>query len=1046
MNKHKKNRFLLSFLSLAFCAISFSTSKRITSVAFIFSVIILSSALIYPLQKESSTIHAQIQDQQQQQGKGEQSTSRIYGCADFGQLFHCDPFLNELVTYEMIGNWSIISPVLNDNPRYVEIGKERQNDTQGTDQQTHTNKALELADKSRDFVQIDNNDAYNSEQFSVSFNIYKTSSSSVGQVISHVSQDRISGWFFNIFPPEASSSQDPSKITTGHKLSFGVSKSSGVSTTTKQVPISKSTNIVGTFDGNSVKLYTDGSLFDSAEYEGNYTSDPKVPIHIGSGAYCDSCNRWAGVIDDIRIYNKTLSQDEIRRTILNTGIPRPSPSSSDTSSGHLAGSHNATSSLLNDSGSAGLVGHWPLDGNLHDVSGQDNNGEFFTPLGSMAFTPDGRLFYSEKNTGEIRVLKENKTLPNPFATVRDVYADWEQGLLGIAIDPQYQSNRYVYAYYTAINDQSDSPFNRLVRFTDYDNTGTDMRVLLDNIPASRGFHSGGALTFGPDDKLYVTVGDATEHEYAQDPSIPLGKTLRINRDGTIPNDNPYPNSPVYTLGHRNTFGIAFDSSTGLGILTENGDQAYDEVNLIEKGGNYGFPLYQPANVAPELSNSSESIKPLRSYYQTVAPTQALYYTGDKYPFLTGKFLFGTYTGSIYALTIQDLGPKKQLIGEDHIRLRIHPFDSVNGIAASPTGDIYFGGYYIYKLDVVDVARKRQDTFPVVLTSSPDITIKDVQGSNDADYLYAIVSKNTNNNNKIPSSTNQTSSSFVSLKIPTRFLPGILSVTYTAADGEKRPLNFTYDDSNRAYNLARLEIPQNITDTQLFITGSGARTSAIDLENIDLYDDFENMTYTFGDGQISPDNKWLNVDSGQGSIGVSSDANNTENNMLLIYPKMSKSSAETHSSFVTTTRNFSNFDMSVDLNTVNQTRENAPPKPWETTWIYFRYTDDFHYYWFVLKPTGIELGKKDCDTCTDPLEGQVFLYTDEIPALKLGEWSNVNIRAIGNNITVAVNGTEVVDFADDTMSPTLANGSVGIYAEDAIAAVDNFRIEEILSSK
>jgi glucose/arabinose dehydrogenase len=119
-----------------------------------------------------------------------------------------------------------------------------------------------------------------------------------------------------------------------------------------------------------------------------------------------------------------------------------------------------------------------------------------------------------------------------------------------------------------------------------------MRVLIDNIPASRGFHSGGALAFGPDDKLYITVGDATEHEYAQDPATLLGKTLRINRDGTIPKDNPFPNSPVYTLGHRNTFGVAFDWSTGLGILTENGDQAYDEVNLIEKGGNYGFPLYQ----------------------------------------------------------------------------------------------------------------------------------------------------------------------------------------------------------------------------------------------------------------------------------------------------------------------------------------------------------------------------------------------------------------------------------------------------------------------
>jgi glucose/arabinose dehydrogenase len=1009
----KKNRYWSSISS----SFSLSTTKKIVSVVFFGSMLIMSSTLYNPMQNDDNSVYGQVQEEQlqkNQQSNENKSTSRIFGCADFGELFHCDPFLNELVTYRMVGNWSIITPVLNDNPRYVDIGKG------SSDGVKEANKALEIADKSREFVQFVNNKAYNSKQFSVSFNIYKTSSTSNGHVISHVNKEQTAGWFFDIRPPETSpstpSSQDATKMTTDYTLSFGISKSSGETAVTKRVPLSKSANIVGTFDNSSVKLYKDGSLIDDIKYDGEYTSDPKMPIHIGSGAYCSSCNRWAGVIGDVRIYNKSLSQDEIKNTVLST---------------------SATGSM------PGLVGHWPLDGNLSDVSNFSNNGNMITPMASMAFTPDARLFYTIKNTGEIKILKDNRTLPVPFATLHDVYADWEQGLLGIVIDPNYQTNKFVYAYYTAIKDKSASPFNKIVRFTDQNNTGTDMRVLMDNIPASRGFHSGGALAFGPDDKLYITVGDATEHEYAQDPSIPLGKTLRINRDGTIPKDNPFPNSPVYTLGHRNLYGIAFDWSTGTGILTENGDQAYDEINLIEKGGNYGFPFDQPANVAPELSTSPESIKPLRSYFQTVAPTQAIYYTGDKYPFLTGKFVFGTFTGSIHALTIQNLGTKKQLIEEDHIRLRIVPFDSVNGIAASPNGDIYFGGYYIYKLDVVDVAQKRQDTFPVVMTSSPEIGINDIQGSNDADYLYANLGIDKS---KRAANSTQPSSSYISFKIPTRFLPGIQSITYTTTDGGKVPADFAVDDSNPAYSLTRVELPQNITDTQLFINGTGIRTSARNAASINLYDDFENATYTLTDGEISPDKKWRNIEGGQGSMGVRNDINNTNNGIFFISPRIAKSVAETFSGLATTTRNFSNFDLSVDVKTEKQTRENESPKPWETVWIFFRYADDFHYYWFILKPSGIELGKKDCDTCNNPFEGQVFLYTDEIPTLKLGEWSNWRIKAIGNNITIALNGTEVVEYTDSTMSPKLESGPIGIYAEGASVAVDNFRIEEILPKK
>ena len=119
------------------------------------------------------------------------------------------------------------------------------------------------------------------------------------------------------------------------------------------------------------------------------------------------------------------------------------------------------------------------------------------------------------------------------------------------------------------------------------------------------------------------MGKANQDELVQSNSSYLGKILRINKDGTIPSDNPFPNSPVYTLGHRNMFGIAFDNKDNIGIVTENGDVLYDEINLIKKGGNYGYPIFQPSNISPELSNSTLDIKPLRSYWQTPGPTRSL---------------------------------------------------------------------------------------------------------------------------------------------------------------------------------------------------------------------------------------------------------------------------------------------------------------------------------------------------------------------------------------------------------------------------------------
>ena len=283
--------------------------------------------------------------------------------------------------------------------------------------------------------------------------------------------------------------------------------------------------------------------------------------------------------------------------------------------------------------------------------------------------------------------------------------------MGLAIDPEYKINHFIYLFYTTLDKETNAPFNRLIRFTDFDGKGLNKTIILDKIPASNGHHSGGELlAFAPDGKLYITIGDATQNINcgnldnstgnpcpAQDPSSLLGKVLRINKDGSIPIDNPYPNSPVYNIGHINMYGIAFDK-TGFGIVSENGDQLYDEINTIEKKGNYGAPTLQHLNENPELSTNS--IKPLRTYYIAKCLTNVIYYDGNKVPQLKNKFLIGNLAsnivnGYIYAIQLDET--KKQIIKEELVSLNNFPNNEAVALAQSPKGEIYYGGYSINKL-------------------------------------------------------------------------------------------------------------------------------------------------------------------------------------------------------------------------------------------------------------------------------------------------------------------------------------------------------------
>ncbi len=196
---------------------------------------------------------------------------------------------------------------------------------------------------------------------------------------------------------------------------------------------------------------------------------------------------------------------------------------------------------------------------------------------SIAFLPDGAPLVTERDSARILELKaDGQTVER--RKLADVRPTGEGGLLGIAVSPKYANDGYVYAYYTTETD------NRITRFR-LDNTPE--QVLLLGIPKASN-HDGGRLAFGPDGLLYVTTGDAGDKDLAQDGESLAGKILRLNPDGSIPSDNPSSISPMYSKGHRNVQGLAWDEQGRL-WATEFGQNTTDELNLIEPGKNYGWP-------------------------------------------------------------------------------------------------------------------------------------------------------------------------------------------------------------------------------------------------------------------------------------------------------------------------------------------------------------------------------------------------------------------------------------------------------------------------
>lgn len=261
---------------------------------------------------------------------------------------------------------------------------------------------------------------------------------------------------------------------------------------------------------------------------------------------------------------------------------------------------------------------------------------------AMAFDPSGRLFYTEKNTGNVRLFFNGTLQPAPVITFK-VDNNNERGLLGIAIDPNFGQNHFIYVYYTCgPAPDCAAPENRVARFVEDNGVGTNPSVIFGTpATAPQNQHNGGNIHFGPDGKLYIVVGDNANAANAQDLTVKYGKMHRINPDGSMPTDNPHFNGgggasalpSLYAIGLRNSFDFTFDPVVpGRIFASENGPGCDDEMNRIEAGYNYGWRADYPCNYdAPDPAYNT--ILPLWSsrLQCCAAPTGITVYTGNQIP-------------------------------------------------------------------------------------------------------------------------------------------------------------------------------------------------------------------------------------------------------------------------------------------------------------------------------------------------------------------------------------------------------------------------------
>lgn len=320
---------------------------------------------------------------------------------------------------------------------------------------------------------------------------------------------------------------------------------------------------------------------------------------------------------------------------------------------------------------------------------------------AFTFSPDGRLWYVEKATGEIRVRNLATDGEHLFYDVARVNGDGERGMLGLALHPSYPTKPFVYVYVTrTVNGHLR---NQILRLKNESGKGTHLKVIFTSPASSSPYHNGGRILFGPDGMLYAIVGDGHNSSNAQDLSDnDRGKILRLTPTGDIPADNPTTGGKrrkIFAYGIRNSFGFAFDPSTGSLWETDNGPECNDEVNLVLGGANHAWgPNETCSGASPGNTNQDgpSPVLPLLWFESTIGITGAAFCDGCGLGTASeGDLFFGAVEdGDVRRVDLNDARDDVDSFTVVHT----HPAGSTISYEVGPGGAIYFCDFSaVYKL-------------------------------------------------------------------------------------------------------------------------------------------------------------------------------------------------------------------------------------------------------------------------------------------------------------------------------------------------------------
>ncbi|WP_293309904.1 PQQ-dependent sugar dehydrogenase [Pedobacter sp. UBA5917] len=296
----------------------------------------------------------------------------------------------------------------------------------------------------------------------------------------------------------------------------------------------------------------------------------------------------------------------------------------------------------------------------------------------IVFLPNHDMLFTER-PGRVRIYRNGKLQQKPVLEVNNIKAETKTGLLGMAIHPDFNKNHFIYIAHNYGDNKS--LWLRVVRYEFKNDTLINPKTLIEQIPAARN-HTGCRLAFGRDQKLYISTGDADQPILAQDLKTYNGKILRLNANGEIPADNPFvkndtAHKEIWSYGHRNPQGIAFEPQTNQFYATEHGPTGGDEINIIKKGGNYGWPVIH------HQETKTGMITPFLEYTPSIGPSEAVFYHGNAFPQLKGNLLVACLRGE----SILRIEMDKNKIVKQEVLLK-KQYGRIRSLVVGPDGYLY----------------------------------------------------------------------------------------------------------------------------------------------------------------------------------------------------------------------------------------------------------------------------------------------------------------------------------------------------------------------